>query len=84
MLDQYLSFLAPSPALFSLLPPPPPAPALAPAAQPEPPAEHSAYHVFNAPASTEQIIEDEADRIAAGLFSVVATMGAYCLSMRRR
>ncbi|EJD55175.1 SLY1 protein [Auricularia subglabra TFB-10046 SS5] len=78
VLDQYLSFLSPSPSLFSLLPPNAPVPAAqagAPAVAPIPASEHSAYHVFNSPASTEQIIEEEVDRVAAGLFSVIATMG---------
>ncbi|KZW00665.1 Sly1 vesicle trafficking sec1-like protein [Exidia glandulosa HHB12029] len=78
VLDQYLSFLSPSPSLFSLLPPNAPAPPVqvgaAATAPPAPLTEHSSYHVFNSPASTEQIIEDEVDRIAAGLFSVIATM----------
>ncbi|KAH7100179.1 SLY1 protein [Auriculariales sp. MPI-PUGE-AT-0066] len=86
VLDQYLSFLTPSPALFSLLPPNAPHNAVAQPQQPQqqqqagappqgPLTNHSAYEVFNSPASTEQIIEDEVDRIAAGLFSVIATMG---------
>jgi len=79
VLDQYLSFLSPSPQLFSLLPPnAPQAPQQQGQPAPPPPAPltgHSSYEVFNSPSSTEQIIEDEVDRIAAGLFSVIATIG---------
>nr|GAT43942.1 Sly1 vesicle trafficking sec1-like protein [Mycena chlorophos] len=71
VLDQYLSFIAPSPTLFSLLPPPqPPQPAGAVA-----PAPASSYSILNSPSSTEQQIEAEIERIASGLFSVVATIG---------
>ncbi|KAI0361490.1 Sec1-like protein [Trametes cingulata] len=78
VLDQYLSFIAPSPSLFSLLPPPNAAPASAPnaAAGPSAPSlPHSTYAVLNSPASTEQQIEEEIERVATGLFSVVVTMG---------
>ncbi|KAF7979442.1 hypothetical protein HWV62_42592 [Athelia sp. TMB] len=72
VLDQYLSFIAPSPSLFSLLPPPP-----APSAQPTaaPPKPHFSYAVLNSPSSAEQQIEEEIERIASGLFSAVVTMG---------
>ncbi|KAK7015024.1 Sly1 vesicle trafficking sec1-like protein [Favolaschia claudopus] len=72
VLDQYLSFIAPSPSLFSLLPPPP---SPAPAGQSTPPAPHSTYTILNSPASTEQQIEAEIERIASGLFSAIATNG---------
>ncbi|KAI0639521.1 Sec1-like protein [Trametes polyzona] len=78
VLDQYLSFIAPSPSLFSLLPPPNAAPASTPNATPGPSAPslpHSTYAVLNSPASTEQQIEEEIERVASGLFSVVVTMG---------
>ncbi|KAF7304695.1 Sly1 vesicle trafficking sec1-like protein [Mycena kentingensis (nom. inval.)] len=71
VLDQYLSFIAPSPTLFSLLPPP--QPQIAGAPTPAPPT--SSYTILNSPASTEQQIETEIERIASGLFSVVATIG---------
>lgn len=78
VLDQYLSFIAPSPSLFSLVPPPSSA-ATGSSAQPEAPASapepHSTYTILNSPASSEQQIEGEIERIATGLFSVVATMG---------
>ena len=75
MSDQYLSFISPSPQLFSLVPPPPP-----PASANGPPqASHSAtptsYHILNSPQTTEQEIEAEIERIASGLFSVVVTSG---------
>ncbi|EIW64208.1 Sec1-like protein [Trametes versicolor FP-101664 SS1] len=78
VLDQYLSFIAPSPSLFSLLPPPEstPAPGSNAAAGPSaPPPPHSTYAVLNSPASAEQQIEEEVERVATGLFSVVVTMG---------
>ena len=80
VLDQYLSFIAPSPSLFSLMPPPnapsSPAPS-APSAPGTAPSEpHSTYALLNSPGSTEQQIEEEIERIANGLFSVVVTTGA--------
>ncbi|KAF5368453.1 hypothetical protein D9758_002142 [Tetrapyrgos nigripes] len=75
VMDQYLSFIAPSPSLFSLLPPPlqavPTSDAASPSSSTIPP---STYAILNSPSSTEQQIEDEIERIANGLFSVVATM----------
>ena len=80
VLDQYLDFLVPSPSLFSLLPPiktttlttqTPNQPAVA--ATPTGP--HSSYTVLNSPATPEAEIEEEIERIASGLFSVVATLG---------
>ncbi|KIM88940.1 hypothetical protein PILCRDRAFT_813938 [Piloderma croceum F 1598] len=71
VLDQYLSFIAPSPSLFSLLPPQPTT-----TSQPgSPPRPHSSYAILNSPSSTEQQIENEIERIASGLFSAVVTMG---------
>ena len=78
MLDQYLSFIAPSPSLFSLLPPTSAAAASSnnAAAGPSTPSlPHSSYMLLNSPSSTEQQIEEEIERIATGLFSVVVTMG---------
>ncbi|KAF5312827.1 hypothetical protein D9619_002714 [Psilocybe cf. subviscida] len=77
VVDQYLSFIAPSPSLFSLLPPPQPAPSASPAAQAPvaPPTSVSSYTILNSPSSTEQQIEAEIERIANGLFSAVATAG---------
>ncbi|KAI0686071.1 Sec1-like protein [Cytidiella melzeri] len=76
VLDQYLSFITPSPSLFSLLPPPA-ASTLAVPSDPtaQSPLPHSTYTVLNSPSSSEQQIEAEIERIATGLFSVVATMG---------
>ncbi|KAF7295098.1 Sly1 vesicle trafficking sec1-like protein [Mycena indigotica] len=70
VLDQYLSFITPSPTLFSLLPPPQPSPQTGTTN-----AEISSYTILNSPTSTEQQIEAEIERIANGLFSVVATAG---------
>ena len=77
VLDQYLSFIAPSPSLFSLLPPPTAASASTPNTAPQPGASqpHSTYVLLNSPSTSEQQIEEEIERIASGLFSVVATMG---------
>ncbi|EMD41860.1 hypothetical protein CERSUDRAFT_110420 [Gelatoporia subvermispora B] len=79
VLDQYLSFIAPSPSLFSLLPPPTAASASAStpnaAPTPGPSQSHSTYAVLNSPSSSEQQIEEEIERVASGLFSVVVTMG---------
>lgn len=79
VLDQYLSFIAPSPSLFSLLPPPTAASASTPSTAPQsgPSQIHSTYTLLNSPASSEQEIEEEIERIASGLFSIVATMGTY-------
>lgn len=74
VLDQYLSFIAPSPSLFSLLPPPQPTNPTSPL--PTSPAHpHSSYAILNSPSSSEQQIEDEIERIASGLFSAVVTNG---------
>lgn len=80
VLDQYLSFIAPSPSLFSLLPPPAAPSASTPnaPAQPGPSQTHSTYAILNSPTSAEQQIEEEIERVANGLFSVVATMST-CL-----
>jgi len=74
VLDQYLSFIAPSPSLFSLLSP---LPAAAPSSQagPSQSTPVTSYTLLNSPSSTEQQIEDEIERIASGLFSAVVTMG---------
>ncbi|CAK5277772.1 unnamed protein product [Mycena citricolor] len=72
VLDQYLSFISPSPSLFSLLPPPTP-PANAGQVAPSNPV--TSYTILNSPASTEQQIEAEIERIASGLFGAVVTMG---------
>ena len=73
-MDQYLSFIAPSPSLFSLLPLPPP--------QLSTSTDHSTisestYAILNSPSSTEQQIEAEIERVASGLFSAIATMGIF-------
>ena len=80
VLDQYLSFIAPSPSLFSLVPPLPP-PSTTPGASQAPPEPHSTYAVLNTPSSTERQIEDEIERVATGLFSVVATTGESISTM---
>ncbi|PSS29572.1 hypothetical protein PHLCEN_2v2720 [Hermanssonia centrifuga] len=85
VLDQYLSFIAPSSSLFSLLAPTIPSTSSSPA--PSTPTmsslqSHSTYSILNSPSSTEQDIEAEIERVAAGLFSVVATMGKSSLKIR--
>ncbi|KAG6873837.1 hypothetical protein C0995_010449 [Termitomyces sp. Mi166 len=73
LLDQYLSFIAPSPSLFSLLPPPPAQPS---GSKPEVPVvPRSTYSILNSPSSTDQQVEEEIERVASGLFSAVVTMG---------
>ncbi len=37
------------------------------------------YTLLNSPSATEQLIEEEIERIANGLFSVVAIMGQLLL-----
>ncbi|KZT44570.1 Sec1-like protein [Sistotremastrum suecicum HHB10207 ss-3] len=75
VLDQHLSFLSPSPSLFSILPPEPPQPAQPSGPQVIPVPPQSSYLILNAPGTTEQQVETEIERIASGLFSVVVTMG---------
>lgn len=69
-----MSFISPSPSLFSLVPPPPAASNPA-APQVEAPKPMFSYDLLNSPSSTEQQIEQEIERIATGLFSVVVTNG---------
>ena len=45
------------------------------AADPISPQAHTSYTILNSPSSTEQQIEEEIERVANGLFSVVATLG---------
>ncbi|KAF5352645.1 hypothetical protein D9756_005815 [Leucocoprinus leucothites] len=77
IVDQYLSFVVPSPSLFSLLPPPPPInnPLAGDTATPATSLDHTSYTILNSPSSTEQQIEEEIERVASGLFSAVATLG---------
>ncbi|KAA1467841.1 SLY1 protein [Dentipellis sp. KUC8613] len=72
IVDQYLSFIAPSASLYSLLPAP-----LPPSTpdQTQAISSTSSYSILNSPSSSEQQIEAEIERIANGIFSVVATMG---------
>ncbi|KAH0591165.1 hypothetical protein H2248_001262 [Termitomyces sp. 'cryptogamus'] len=73
LLDQYLSFIAPSPSLFSLLPPPLAQPGTS---RPEVPADpRSTYHILNSPSTSDQQVEEEIERVTSGLFSAVVTMG---------
>ncbi|KAG2045099.1 Sec1-like protein [Suillus americanus] len=74
VLDQYLSFIAPSPSLFSLLSPLPPT---TPSSQAGPSQSQpvTSYTLLNSPSSTEQQIEEEIERVSNGLFSAVVTMG---------
>ncbi|KAL5519006.1 SLY1 [Sanghuangporus vaninii] len=73
VLDQYLSFISPSPSLFSLLPLS--APPATSSSTPGPSLPISSYTILNSPSSSDQEIEVETERIANGLFSAVATMG---------
>ncbi|KAF8592781.1 Sec1-like protein [Ramaria rubella] len=77
VLDQYLSFLSPSPSLFSLIPPTDQPSSSTSSTTPNgaPPTPHSSYALLNSPTTSEQQIEEELERLANGLFSVVATMG---------
>ncbi|KAN0100424.1 Sec1-like protein [Tylopilus felleus] len=72
VVDQYLSFIAPSPSLFSLL-----SPLSSPVSQagPSQPKPYYSYKLLNSPSSTEQQIEDEIERVASGIFSAVVTAG---------
>ncbi|KAG8219617.1 Sec1-like protein [Butyriboletus roseoflavus] len=72
VVDQYLSFIAPSPSLFSLLSP---LPSPATQAGPSQPRPYYSYKLLNSPSSTEQQIEDEIERIASGIFSAIVTAG---------
>ncbi|KAJ3869324.1 Sec1-like protein [Lentinula novae-zelandiae] len=75
LIDQYLSFIAPSSSLFSLLPPLPQASPATPAVAGTSTTPSSTYTILNSPVSTEQQIEAEIERVANGLFSVIATLG---------
>ncbi|KAJ3814409.1 Sec1-like protein [Lentinula aff. lateritia] len=75
LIDQYLSFIAPSSSLFSLLPPLPQVSHTTPAAAGSSTIPSSTYTILNSPVSTEQQIEAEIERVANGLFSVIATLG---------
>jgi len=77
VVDQYLSFISPSPSLFSLLPPPPAASDATSPTSSTNPETPSSYFILNSPTSTEQQIEEEIERIASGLFSAVATLGLF-------
>lgn len=72
VVDQYLSFIAPSPSLFSLLSPLPSPVSQAGPSQPKP---CYSYQLLNSPSSTEQQIEDEIERVANGIFSAIVTSG---------
>ncbi|KAN0134384.1 SLY1 protein [Lactarius tabidus] len=74
VVDQYLSFIAPSASLYSLLPPPSRS-TLSISGQPGPSQPVSSYAILNSPSSTEQQIEHEIERVSSGIFSVIATMG---------
>ncbi|KJA28629.1 hypothetical protein HYPSUDRAFT_34084 [Hypholoma sublateritium FD-334 SS-4] len=75
VVDQYLSFIAPSPSLFSLLPPPVPAPSVTSPIPPTLSGPVSTYTILNSPSSTEQQIEEEIERVSSELFSAVVTAG---------
>ncbi|CAE6525240.1 unnamed protein product [Rhizoctonia solani] len=73
VLDQYLDFLVPSSSLFSLLPPKGKSVAQSEAGGAG--SSGNSYALLNSPKSTEEDIENEVDRIANGLFSVIVTLG---------
>ena len=73
-----MSFISPSPSLFSLLPPPPPAASTSTSTPLNP---LSTYAILNSPSSTEAQIEEEIERVANGLFSAVATSGLSLLTL---
>lgn len=78
--DQFLDFLVPSPNLFSLLPRRVPSEANGTVAKrnggPEKEVDGKpSYEVLNDPKAGEVEIEEEVERIAKGLFSVIVTMG---------
>ncbi|KXN88931.1 Protein sly1 [Leucoagaricus sp. SymC.cos] len=76
IVDQYLSFVAPSPSLFSLLPPPAPSNStVTRTTDSAAPPETTSYAILSSPSSTEQQIEGEIERVANGFFSAVATLG---------
>ncbi|KAL7421305.1 Vesicle trafficking between the ER and Golgi [Cryptotrichosporon argae] len=78
--DQFLDFLVPSPNLFSLLPRRDVVPSAEPAKKGAKARDvevegKPSYVVLNDPRSGEVEIEEEVERVAKGLFSVVVTMG---------
>ncbi|BEI92684.1 uncharacterized protein CcaverHIS019_0503120 [Cutaneotrichosporon cavernicola] len=77
--DQFLDFLVPSTNLFSLLPSRVPADANGHAKKNGAPEKEvdgkPSYVVLNDPKAGEVEIEEEVERIAKGLFSVIVTMG---------
>ncbi|QRW27200.1 Sly1 vesicle trafficking Sec1-like protein [Rhizoctonia solani] len=73
VLDQYLDFLVPSPSLFSLLPPKGKSVAQSEAGGSG--SSGNSYALLNSPKATEEDIENEVDRIASSLFSVIVTLG---------
>lgn len=78
--DQYLNFIVLEPNLFELLPDAVSPSGSAPANGAAPTATASTslttYERLNDPKSGQKDVEDATDRIAAGLFSTLATMGA--------
>ncbi|GAK62335.1 sly1 vesicle trafficking sec1-like protein [Moesziomyces antarcticus] len=75
--DQYLNFIVLEPNLFELLPDASPAPSAAAAnGTSASTSTVSTYERLNDPKSGQKDVEDATDRIAAGLFSTLATMGA--------
>lgn len=67
--DQYLEFLSPAPSLFSLIP-------IEGWKDASTRASSSSYTVLNG--NNEVAIEAEMERLATGLFSVIATQGEPC------
>lgn len=80
--DQFLDFLVPSPNLFSLLPRRETKQETNGAKKGPKEKEvegRASYVVLNDPKANELDIEEEIDRVARGLFSVIVTMGEYSL-----
>jgi hypothetical protein len=78
--DQFLDFLVPSPNLFSLLPRRETKQETngvvgKKGAAPKEKEGRASYVVLNDPKANELDIEEEIDRVARGLFSVIVTMG---------
>jgi len=80
--DQHLDFISLEPSLFSLsssahLPIASSSSTKVIPTSTTKPGERSAYEILNDPKSGETEIEEVVERVAKGLFSVVATMGMW-------
>lgn len=80
--DQFLDFVVPSSNLFSLLPRRLITQGNGGKSQGQPADTRPSYVVLSDPKAGEVEIEEEVERIAQGLFSVIVTMGKSCLTNR--